>query len=110
MDSMVFDVQKTMHVFSDGSYTQAVRERIESVPSLPGAFVSWSSLRDEADMTGSADVALMAARAWRALAAILLSVLSGCIGRDFGRIEYMALSRMFREDMERLIATAAEAA
>lgn len=88
------------HIFSDGSYTDAVRDRIASIEGLREAFGSWVSLRDEATSTGSQAVSVMAARAWRAVRDMLMSAFSASIGLDAGRIEEMALSAWFRDDVE----------
>ena len=104
-----FDPDVTEHVWEDGSYTEAVRRRLASVDGLSEAYEGWQSLRADASRCGSLDVVLMCARAWRAVCARLLGAFGNAVGRDMGRIEEMALSPWFCEDME-AITNAASAA
>lgn len=104
-----FDPDVTEHVWEDGSYTEAVRRRLASVDGLAEAYEGWRSLREDASAHNSLDVLVMCARAWRAVCNRLVGAFGNAVGRDMGRIEEMALSPWFREDMESIMSAAAAA-
>lgn len=101
-----FNHDVTEHVWEDGSYTEAVRRRLASVDGLAEAYEGWQSLRADASRCGSLDVVLMCARAWRAVCSGLVGAFGGAVGCDMGRIEEMALSPWFHEDMESIMGAA----
>lgn len=103
----VFDPAKVEHIFTDGSYTEAVRRRLASVDGLAEAYEGWRSLRSSALADDS--VRLMCARAWRALYRRLLGAFGNAVGRDMVRIEEMALSPWFSDDMEEIVSSASAA-
>lgn len=104
-----FNPDVTEHVWEDGSYTEAVRRRLASVDGLAEAYEGWRSLREDASAHNSLDVLVMCARAWRAVCDRLVGAFGNAVGRDMGRIEEMALSPWFREDMESIMSAAAAA-
>lgn len=64
---------------------------------------------EDASAHNSLDVLVMCARAWRAVCDRLVGAFGNAVGRDMGRIEEMALSPWFREDMESIMSAAAAA-